>query len=91
MAWWYHILESKRQTITAHSTTEAGVYATNECTKRLTRLQNIPRDLNITNILTSLPINIYNDNEAAAKWSRNQTTKGLHHIQMRENTIGEQY
>ena len=80
---------SKRQSITAHSTAEAEVYATNECTKRLTHLQNILRDLNITNILTSLPINIYNDNEAAVKWSRNQTTKGLRHIQMRENAIRE--
>ena len=62
---------SKRQSITAHSTAEVEVYATNECTKRLTHFQNIIRDLNITHILTSLPINIYNDNEAAVKWSRN--------------------
>ena len=34
--------------IIAHSTVEAEVYATNECTKRLTHLQNILRDLNIT-------------------------------------------
>ena len=26
-------------------------------------------------ILTSLPINIYNENKAEVKWSRNQTTK----------------
>ena len=73
---------SKRQSITAHSTADAEVYATNECTKRLTHLQNILRDLNITNILTSLPINMYNDNEATVKWSRNQTTKGLRHIKI---------
>ena len=27
------------------------------------------------NILNSLPINIYNENKAEVKWSRNQTTK----------------
>ena len=36
-------------------------------------------------------MNIYNDNEVVVKWSRNQTTKGLHHIQIRENIIREQY
>lgn len=45
----------------------------------------------ITNILTSLPINIYNDNKAAVKQSRNKITKGLRYIQMQENAIREQY
>ena len=31
-----------------------------------------------------------NDNKAAVKWSHNMTTKGLRHIQMRENTVREQ-
>eukprot|EP00557_Chaetoceros_sp_GSL56_P002018 CAMPEP_0176495642 /NCGR_PEP_ID=MMETSP0200_2-20121128/10769_1 /TAXON_ID=947934 /ORGANISM="Chaetoceros sp., Strain GSL56" /LENGTH=849 /DNA_ID=CAMNT_0017893541 /DNA_START=929 /DNA_END=3474 /DNA_ORIENTATION=+ len=36
------------------------------------------------------PIPIQNDNEAAVKWSHNMTTKGLRHIQMRENAVHEQ-
>ena len=48
-------------------------------------------DLKIINILIFLPINVYNDIEAVVKWSRNQTTKGLRHIQMQENAIREQY
>jgi hypothetical protein len=31
-----------------------------------------------------------NDNEAAVKWCHNMTTKGLRHIQMRENAVREQ-
>lgn len=36
------------------------------------------------------PIPIKNDNKAAVKWSHNMTTKGLRHIQMRENAVCEQ-
>jgi hypothetical protein len=32
---------------------------------------------------------IYNDNKACVNWSKSCTTKGLRHIQMRENRIRE--
>jgi hypothetical protein len=32
---------------------------------------------------------IYHDNKACADWSKQATTKGLHHIQMRENRVRE--
>jgi hypothetical protein len=32
---------------------------------------------------------IYNDNKACVQWSKRATTKGLCHIQMRENRIRE--
>jgi hypothetical protein len=40
---------------------------------------------------TSMPSTnlIYNDNNACVQWSKTTTTKGLRHIQMRENIIRE--
>ena len=35
------------------------------------------------------PNPIYNDNSACVNWSHNLTTKGLRHIQIRENSIRE--
>jgi len=32
---------------------------------------------------------IYNDNKACVQWSKHTTTKGLCHIQMRENRVRE--
>ena len=32
---------------------------------------------------------IFNDNKACVQWSKNATTKGLRHIQMRENRVRE--
>ena len=32
---------------------------------------------------------IYNDNNAAVCWSKNSTTKGLRHVQIRENAVRE--
>jgi deoxyuridine 5'-triphosphate nucleotidohydrolase len=82
---------SKRQSITARSSTEAEIYAVDECTKCLQHISNILQDLNLLHIFTeNQPIPIQNDNEAAVKWSHNMTTKGLRHIQMRENAVREQ-
>ena len=80
---------SKRQTITARSSAEAEIYATDECCKSLQHILNLIEDLNLTKTLVSLPIKVYNDNEAAVKWSRKLTTKGLRHLQMRENSVRE--
>jgi Reverse transcriptase (RNA-dependent DNA polymerase). len=82
---------SKRQSITARSSTEAEIYAVDECTKCLQHVSNILSDLHLLHLFThNEPIPIRNDNEAAVKWSHNMTTRGLRHIQMRENAVREQ-
>jgi hypothetical protein len=35
------------------------------------------------------PTFIYNDNAACIQWSKNMTTKGLCHVQIRENAVHE--
>ena len=80
---------SKRQTITARSSTEAEIYATDECVKCLQHISNILKDMNLFEKVTDGPIPIWNDNEACVKWSHNLTTKGLRYLQMRENAVRE--
>jgi hypothetical protein len=80
---------SKRQTITARSSAEAEIYATDECTKCLQHLNQIVDGLNLTEEIMPAPTIIYNDNSACVSWSGNLTTKGLRHIQIRENAIRE--
>jgi dUTPase/transposase InsO family protein len=82
---------SKRQSITARSSAEAEIYATDECTKCLLHLHQIVDGLDLTTEIMSLPTTIYNDNSACVSWSRNLTTKGLRHIQMRENAVRESF
>ena len=35
----------------------------------------------------SVPIDIYNDNQASINWSHSMTTKGLKHLQMRKKAV----
>ncbi len=81
--------QSKRQTITARSSAEAEIYATDECAKCLQHLLHIADGLNLTDSIIDSPTIIYNDNSACVQWSRNTTTKGLRHIQIRENAVRE--
>ena len=80
---------SKRQTITARSSAEAEIYATDECTKFLIHLYNILTDLNLAQEIMPNPTTIYNDNTACVAWSHSMSTKGLRHIQIRENAVRE--
>jgi hypothetical protein len=82
---------SKRQAITAHSSAEAEIYATDECTKCLLHLHQIVDGLNLTSEIMPLPTTIFNDNSACVNWAHNLTTKGLRHIQIRENAVRESY
>jgi hypothetical protein len=68
---------SKRQTITARSTAEAEIYATDECTKALQHVSFLVDGLNLCNTYMKSPTTIYNDNKACVDWSHNSTTKGL--------------
>ena len=80
---------SKRQTITARSTAEAEIYATDECVKALLHLKQLVSGLKLTQEIMPPPTIIHNDNAACVNWSHNMTTKGLRHIQIRENAVRE--
>ena len=80
---------SKRQSITARSSAEAEIYATDECVKGLLHLSFLVDGLNLSKLIMPRPINVYNDNAACVQWAVNLTSKGLRHIQMRENAVRE--
>jgi hypothetical protein len=76
---------SKCQAVTAGSSAEAEIYAMDECVKFLLELSQIMEFLNVTHIFMPSVNTIYNDNQACVNWSKSCTTKGLCHIQMKEN------
>jgi hypothetical protein len=80
---------SKRQSVTAGSSAKAEIYATDECIKFLLELVQILDFLGVKHIFMPSVNVIYNDNQACVNWSKACTTKGLHHIQMRENRVWE--
>ena len=80
---------SRRQTITARSSSESEIYATDECLKYLLYLKNIISDLNLSQEIIPTPISIYNDNQECVDWSQTLTTKGLRHLTIRENAVRE--
>ncbi len=81
---------SCRQKITARSSAEAEIYATDECIKELLRIRHMCTDLDLLDtFMPDRPINVYNDNQACVCWSKSTTTKGLRHITIRENAIRE--
>ena len=80
---------SKRRTITARSSAKAEIYATNKCIKSLLQLSFLTDGLNLSNTLLPKPITVYNDNAACVQCAVNLTSKGLQHIQIRENVVQE--
>ena len=80
---------SKRQTITARSSAEAEIYATDECVKFLQYISFLLEGMHLKNEFMPEPNNVYNDNSASIHWAHNMTTKGLRHLQIRENAIRE--
>jgi hypothetical protein len=80
---------SKRQTVTAGSSAEAEIYATDECVKFLVELEQLLDFLNVKHLFMPSTNAIYNDNKACVNWSKSCTTKGLRHIQMKENRVRE--
>jgi hypothetical protein len=80
---------SNRQSITAQSLAKSEIYAMDECTKSLQHLSYIIDGFNLTAKFMPSPTTIYNDNSACVNWSKNTTTKGLRHIQIRENAVRE--
>ena len=80
---------SKRQTITARSTAEAEIYATDECTKNILHIRHLLDDLHLLDTYAPAATVLHNDNAACVQWSHNLSTKGLRHIQLRENAVRE--
>jgi len=80
---------SKRQMVTAGSSAEAEIYATDECVKFLLELEQLLAFLDVKSTFMPTTNVIYNDNKACVNWSKSCTTKGLRHIQMRENRVRE--
>ena len=80
---------SKHQSVTAGSSAKAEIYATDERVKFLLELVQILDFLGVKHIFMPSVNVIYNDNQACVNWSKACTTKGLHHIQMRENRVWE--
>eukprot|EP00957_Ditylum_brightwellii_P122401 9333675-Ditylum_brightwellii.AAC.1 len=82
---------SKPQKITAHSSAEAEIYATDECVKELLCLYIIWTDLNVLHIYMpqQKPITVFNDNMTYVYWAKATTTKGLDHITIQKNAIIE--
>ena len=80
---------SKRQTITARSSAEAEIYATDECVKFLQYISILLDGMHLKTEFMPQPTEVYNDNSASIHWAHNMTTKGLRHLQIRENAIRE--
>jgi hypothetical protein len=80
---------SKRQTVTAGSSAEEEIYATDECIRFLLELSQLFDFLGVKETFMPTTSIIYNDNNACVNWSKKCTTKGLRHIQMRENRVRE--
>ena len=82
---------SKQQRITARSSVEVEIYATDKCVKNVLRLKHLIMDSDVTNISppTSLPIQTFNDNGACVCWSKSTTTKGLQHMSIHKNAVHE--
>ncbi len=80
---------SKCQTVTAASSAEAEIYAMDECVQFLLDLVQLLEFLEVRHIFMPATNIIYNDNKACVMWSKNTTTKGLQHIQMKENRVRE--
>jgi len=68
---------------------EAEIYTTDEWVKFLLELSQLFEFLEVRDIFMPITLVIYNDNKACVEWSKNTTTKGLHHIQIKENPIRE--
>jgi hypothetical protein len=80
---------SCRQSVTAGSSAEAEIYATNECVKFLLELSQILEFHGLKQLFMPSTNIIHNDNQACVNWSKRTTTKGLCHIQMKENRVQE--
>jgi hypothetical protein len=76
-----------RQDQTAQSSAEAEIIATNECIKALLSIKNRGEDLAMVDATDQTMV--YNDNKACIEWAAAVTTKGIKHLNLRENKVRE--
>jgi hypothetical protein len=85
--WWLsHSMENPQGSSISCSSCEAEIKATDECIKNIQMFHHILTDLDL---VPSKPPPIYNDNRGAGDWSNSFSTTGIHHHNIRENTIRE--
>jgi hypothetical protein len=70
----------------SRSSCEAEIKATDECVKNIQMFRNILSDLHLC---PTTPIPVYNDNHGAVDWSHSFSTKGMRHLNIRENAAQE--
>ena len=63
------------------------VHATNKCTKDALHVRLLLEPLE--GATASTPIPIKNDNHACVSWSKSTTTKGMKHLNLRDNFVRE--
>ena len=80
----WHTHKEKR---TSRSSCEAEIKATDECVKSVQQFRHLLDELGLLNSSTSTPI--FNDNRGAVDWSQTCSTKGLRHLNIRENCVRE--
>ena len=61
--------------------------ATNECTTELQSLKHRANDIGIPESYTRTKL--YNNNKAAVQWAASVTSKGIKHLNLRENVVRE--
>jgi hypothetical protein len=71
----------------SRSSCESEVKATDECTKSIQMFRNVLGDLGLINLQDATTI--YNDNRGAVDWSNTTSTKGMRHVNIRENCVCE--
>ena len=79
--------KSVRQEQTALSSCEAEIVATNECTMNLEGVKHQAAEMGFPD--ASVTTNIYNDNQGCVDWSAAVTTKGIKHMNLKENRVRE--
>ena len=72
---------------TSLSSCEAEIKATNECAKDTLSIRLRCGDLGLNDEDTPTPI--FNDNQGAVDWCKSTTTKGMKHVNLRENAVRE--
>jgi len=71
----------------SRSSCEAEVKATDEGVKNVQMFRHVLSDLQLLD--TSLPTKIFNDNRGCVDWSNSFSTKGMRHVNIRENAVRE--
>jgi hypothetical protein len=63
------------------------VKAIDEGVKNVQMFRHVLPDLQLLDL--SLPTNVYNDNRGCVDWSNSFSTKGMRHVNIRENAVRE--